>query len=809
MNAETWARLETLFLAAIDLPPADRAEYLARVCGEDARLRAEVEAMLAAHQTGSPHQLLPSADRATAEPIGVGSRLGPYRLDELVGRGGMGEVYRATRADEQYRHQVAVKIVRAERASHELVARFLQERQIMASLAHPNIATLLDGGVSGGGQPYLVMQFVEGTPITRYARDRHLPLEAALRLFVTVCEAVQYAHTRLVVHRDLKPSNILVTDEGAPRLLDFGIAKLLDPLADTSTTGDLLLLTPEHAAPEQFLGNAVTTATDVYALGVLLYELLTGTRPFQSVPAAELAQAVCTRDPAPPSRVRPVPSDLDQVVMMALRKEPERRYASAGQLAEDVTRFLGGWPVIAQPDTARYRIRRFVSRNRTGVLAAGLVFASLAGAAGFSAWQSSRRAAALETARAERDRASRMTGFLLDIFRASNPGETRGRTVTARELLDQAAGRIADDLQDDPAVRADLSLAIGRAYGYLGQYRTSDSVISDAVNLRRSITPQDPLVLAEFIERQGRIRGTNGDLAEALRMFAEAVSLREGVLGPDALALGVSHSLIARTARALDPLDSAGTGRRHLERALAIFRAHPAEAEGLEVADVLRTLGTIADDRGEAADALRFYREALETARGSVADGDDPQLFNYRESFAHGLQAVGQADSAIAVHRSLLAARRKVFGPDHMDVSFSLFNLARDLARTGRFDEALPMFRECLALRERIVGSVHPQVAYALYSYGMATANAGDLPGALGLIDRAARTAEASLGPTNLQTQDSYEARAIIELAMGRRDAALATLELLVSRGYRNLAKADFKPLAGEARFEALRRRTT
>lgn len=473
MDSQSWRRLEEVFFDALELAGEQRKAFLDAQCGGDAEFRAEVEAVLAAHDSAggvkTPDQLLSSYDPIPPQPdIAVGTRIGAFRIEALIGRGGMGEVYRASRADEAYAQDVAIKLIRAGRTSAESVRRFRVERQILARLEHPNIATLLDGGVTTSGYPYLVMQFVDGEPITRYADAQRLSLNERLRLFLRVAKAVQYAHSNLIVHRDLKPSNILVGDDGQPRLLDFGIAKLLDPTQDTSTTGDVLLLTPEHAAPEQFRGKAITTATDVYALGVLLYELLTGVRPFQFIPAAELAVAVCEREPRAPSvaakdaRARTITPDLDQIVLMALRKEPERRYASAGQFAEDVERYLDGQPVLAQPATLGYRVSKFVARNRIAVGAGAVVATALVVATVVSITASTRRAQALRVANAERAKATRLTDFMLGIFTASNPSEAVGRTITARDLLDRAALTVGRDLAADTAVKSDLMLAIGR-----------------------------------------------------------------------------------------------------------------------------------------------------------------------------------------------------------------------------------------------------------------------------------------------------------------------------------------------------------
>ncbi|MBS1241826.1 MAG: serine/threonine protein kinase, partial [Gemmatimonadetes bacterium] len=626
MRPDQWQRLEALFLEAIEYPPAGRERFLTEACADDPALRAEVEAMLAAHETGALDsdalRLLPSARAGRAEPLRVGDQVGPYRLEELLGRGGMGEVFRGVRSDDQFHQQVAIKVVRPERATPELTRRFLQERRIMARLEHPGIAAVIDGGLAPGGQPYLVMQYVKGHPITRYADERRLSTTARLRLFVKVCDAVQFAHGHLIVHRDLKPSNILVGDDGQPRLLDFGIAKLIDPSAAASTTGDLILLTPEHAAPEQFLGNPVTTATDVYALGVLLYQLLTGTRPFQNVPAPELARAVCDQTPRPPSAHRPVEPDLDQIVMMALRKEPERRYASAGQLAEDVTRFLGGWPVIARPDTAGYRLQRFVGRNRISVATAALLAVTLVGATAVTAWQSNQRALALRAAEAERARANRMTEFLLGIFRATNPNETRGRTVTARELLDQAAIRARRDLARDPRALADMELAIGRAYAFIGSLATADSFLTRAAEARRAADPASPIEVAEAVEWQARIRMQRGRLDEGTDLMQEVVAIRERELGPDSPMLGAPLRRLGVASIERDPYDSSGVARAYYERALRALRtADP--PDNREIADVLRQLATLTMDQDRIPEAVALYREALETA-ARTTDRDDP-----------------------------------------------------------------------------------------------------------------------------------------------------------------------------------------
>lgn len=807
MNQATWARLAELFDRAIEVTGEARAHFIREACGPDDGLRRELEAMVAAHETGAeasdPKDLLPRPGRV--KPIGLGTVLGPYRIVEFVGRGGMGEVYRALRSDDQFERQVAIKVVRSERASPELIRRFLQERQIMARLEHPSIATLIDGGIGPGGQPYLVMQYVEGVPITRYAIERRLSVPQRLELFGRVCEAVQFAHRHLVVHRDLKPSNILVDDSGTARLLDFGIAKLLDPTVATSTTGELLLFTPEHAAPEQFLGEPVTTATDVYALGVLLYELLTGGRPFQQVPAPDLPRAVCQAPPAPPSTILPVHPDLEQIVLMALRKEPSRRYASAGHLGEDIARFLGGWPVIAQPDTVRYRLGRFVARNRVPVLAAGLTLAALVGAGAWSAWQSARRAVALEVAQVERARSGRLANFLLGTFRATNPSETRGRTVTARELLDQARRRVGIDLAGDPAARADMELAIGQAYAFLGLVATAESIFAGVVETREALDPHQPLDVATAREWLARSRMTAGKLEVGIGGMREVIAIREREVGPNAVELVPALQRLALASHQLAPAGSPVTDSslRMLERALTILETADS-GRSMTAAELLRLRAWMLQDQGKDSAALEVQREAVRIAAVAARDPGDPALFNFKETLAIMLTANKDLDSAAVIHRELLGARRRVYGDVDANVSFSLFNLASVLRDLGQIDEAARLIRECVAVRERVFGREHPQTGYAVGIEASVLAKAGDTTVALARYREAITILEQTLGPSNPSVLDRYEAVAMIEVALRRYDAATATLTTLVDRGYRNLTRREFAPLSGRPRYQGL-----
>jgi serine/threonine-protein kinase len=711
-NPERWRLLEDLFQAACDLTATERTAFLDRACGGDASIRAEVESLLAsADQTaGFIQQAVSDAARNVAGGLpSRGKRIGPYELCSLIGQGGMGQVYLARRADNAYSQQVALKFIRADCAiDQEMLLRFRVERQILANLNHPNVARLLDGGVTPEGLPWLALEYVEGVPIDEYCRRSGLPLRARLELFLTVCSAIEYAHRNLVIHRDIKPANVLVTAEGVPKLLDFGIAKLLatDYVDSVRTRASDRLMTPDYASPEQVRGEPVTTATDVYAMGVLLYEVLTGQRPFRlkTDNPLEIARAICEETPRSPSAARaaePDPAgvdsrrlkgDVDTIVLMAMRKEPERRYSSIGQLAADIRAYLAGYPVIARGDTWGYRSRTFIARHKAAVTSAVLVALALAGfaiAMGILA-RSANRA---------RLTAQHQAQFLAGMFQSAAPEESRGQTITARTLLDRGAERIDRELSNEPEVRASLLEVIAEAYHGLGVFDRSQTLARQAFALARQSQGAGSAEAAKSGELLAVLELDQLHYDQAERLLRELIATQQKAhKGEDPQ----TARLMAWLGECLSWADKDDAAIAVLRQTLAIDRKNGPD----QGADTRNYLGDVLKRKGNFEEARQLFQESVEINRrtrpGSASYG--VSLHN----LATTLIDAGDFFGAERELREVLEIRRRVLGSQHPDLTGTLNNLGRVLLREGNWNAAEPYFKEALDIDLHTRGPNHP-----------------------------------------------------------------------------------------------------
>lgn len=736
-KARRWARVRVLFEAALAHEAARWPAFLAEQCPDDAGLRDEVAALLEEHAHASG-LFASRADESAAgssvsgPELARGERVGPYRIEHLLGRGGMGSVYLATRADGSFQKRVALKVLRPGYEGPELAQRFRRERQILAALDHPGIARLLDGGTTEAGRPYLVLEYVEGVRVDRYCHEANPPLAARLDLFRTICAAVQLAHQNLVVHRDLKPSNILVTREGAPKLLDFGISKLLNPeLGDEALMPTVLgaqPMTPDYASPEQLRGEIVTTATDIYSLGLLLYEILTGAHPFRrpGETPQQLQRRVAEDEPTRPSEMlrrssaprgsygdvvdaRRLKGDLDAIVLKALRKEPHARYSSVEQLSEDLLRFLRGQPVSARKGTRAYLFGKWAKRHRIAVasVATALISSLSFGAAmGFQARELARERDRAEAERAraeqERQRADEVQALLVDVFNVSDPQEGASGRLTAREALDRGAEMLRVKLVDEPAVKAELLLSVGTIYRRLGQIERARPLVEESIQLRRMIEPQQSLGLADGLQELGVIYAIADRYDDASRCFEEALKLRAKARGDQdasVLELQEKFGLLAFSVGDYPRADVL------LRRTLAARRA-TALPDDRAVLASKANLGQLLNQQGRFHEAAGLHREVSEALARLHPQGH-PELRAawVRSSIAE--LGLGNADAAETLLRQALEAEQAASEPSQSAIASTLARLGICLAHEGRFAAALEHLQRSLDLRRAQLGDLN------------------------------------------------------------------------------------------------------
>jgi non-specific serine/threonine protein kinase/serine/threonine-protein kinase len=764
MTSSSWEREKALFLAALELPTGERAAWVAAQTASNdasndasnAALREAVLSLLAAHEETDDFLETPAV--SLTEPTPTLARVGPYKLVREIGRGGMGTVYLATRDDGEFQHEVAIKLVKRGMDTDAILARFRHERQILAGLHHPNIARLLDGGTTEDGLPYFVMEYVAGQPVREYAERAALTTAQRLTLFRTICDAVEHAHRNLVVHRDIKSSNILVTAQGVPKLLDFGIAKLLDATHDEGATATptVAALTPEYASPEQLRGEAVTTATDVYSLGVLLFELLTGQRPYElrGRRLEELAQQVHTESPPRPSDVMRAKStavahtlrgDLDTIILMAMHREPSRRYASVAQYAEDIERYQQGLAVRAQRDSVRYRASKFARRHRAAIAAAAALLISLVGGLAASVWQA--RRADTERARAERRFAevrSLATSFLFDIHDAIRtlPGATPARALLIRRGLASLDG-LAREAQGDTALQRDLAIAyqrigevqgnsyganLGDTEGALRSYRTAIALL-DAVHASESTDMATRTAFVESLRGLAAMQNVSGNVSESAQLLERALTLQRAVVATpstDTYTHRAHRVLLANVLQELaDARGGAGLSnvgdtpgalaayREAIALREALLREQPADVEARAgLASLQLTYGSLAwslqDSSGAA--LLRDGVARLETI--VVMYPDDAvrrnELLSGYGRWRVPLVDAGRYAEAIAIDHKVLATLQRMVADDpknallQRNLSVSYNNLARDLRASGQPIEAVANHRRSLAISEQL-----------------------------------------------------------------------------------------------------------
>ncbi|MFK8017297.1 MAG: tetratricopeptide repeat protein [Gammaproteobacteria bacterium] len=747
MDKKNWQHIEALFHAALAQPAEQRNAFL-RNADEPDEIVDAVREMLRADADGSAtiNQVIRDAG-ADLDPdtigeieVWVGRRIGVYEITEHIASGGMGAVYAARRADDAFRQRVAVKLLAAGLASGDARARFLSERQILADLNHPNIAQLIDGGATDEGVPYLIMEFIDGQPIDEYCDENRLTINQRLRLFQSVCDAVQYAHRRLIIHRDIKPSNILVTKEGIPKLLDFGVAKLMEPDEASAkaalTAAQMRWLTPQTASPEQIRGEQVTTACDVYALGVLLYRLVSGYPPYHltTFTQNEIMRVVCDTVTRRPSDVvgsrdgettsaeamptveqissarstssgalrKRLRGDIDNIVLVAMHKDANRRYATVDQLAQDVGNYLGGWPVRARADSWGYRSGKFIKRNRFAVAASALLTLLIAGLVSYYTDQVTQER---DIAQDQRQRAEQVSEFMLDMFEAANPMAKSGEPVTAAAVLKNAVATIDDELGEQPRVRADLLVEMGNAYRGLGMWTEAVALIEKSVAIERANFGNTHVELAEALAHLGSTKTRLRRNEESQEHYAESLVIYRQLFGP------VHSGFI----------------------------------------DVLNAQGAVSRRLGDTQQALRYHQEA-ETYAQQLSDDPDAQYANVLMSTGITHYTMQNHDAAIRSLTRSLDASRKVLDPHHEQIFTTLAFLANASQSRGRLDEGIAYYQELIDLEHASIGPDHPMVARAHKNLSTIFRDSGEFDNAEREVRKAIEIHTANFGADNYES---------------------------------------------------------
>ncbi len=746
MDTDRYARLASLFDEVIGLDTPSRSALIEQLQASDASLADELISLLAADAAPQPMLDMPIGLHAEQEPrltaVAIGEKFGPFRLVREIGCGGMGVVWLAERDDEELQQRVALKLIRPGLDSLLARHRFRRERAILASLEFPNIARLIDAGITAEGRPWFAMEYVAGEPITRYANEHALSLPERLRLFVSVCRAVQFAHGRLVVHRDIKPSNILIDAHGAAKLLDFGIARLLDSDGSAADAGEPALLsiaaTPDYAAPEQLRGEAASVASDIYALGIVLFELLANARPW---PRGD-------RNPAshdvPPPRASQLAGgtiaqaalrgDLDAILAKALAPNPSARYASAEAFADDLELHLGNQPVRARTGTRRYRAGKFLRRHAFGVSAGVAIACALIIGAGVALWQA-------HQARLQAQRAESVRNFLTDLFAIADPNLTRGREVTARELLREGARRVKLAPDSDPLLVADIDGAIGNLARDIGDYETAE------LRLRAA-----EAALASNAANPDRLAQARVDLAGTMRLNGNPRGAREMlealIADPILRKPETRASALAALARVFADLNDAPAGEPHAEEALALDLARGANTEA--VARDRNVLAELAYARLDFPTAAVRYRAVL-AARRTLNGDKHTAVAQAHQDLGVALAGAGDLSGASAELETAHRMFVELLGPEHPAVASTLVNWAGALRQNGNLDDAEPKYRQALAINEKALGAEHPETLRSLNSLGAILVQRGQDAEARAILERVLTGYRHTLGENNGQ----------------------------------------------------------
>lgn len=745
MTTKEWNFIESVVDRAMVLPEEERSDFIHSACDGDEHLIKEVHKFFSAiHKADtffseSTNLKEKIAEGAAAEqffseedPDLTGETIGAYTLTELLGEGGMGAVYLGKRNDGQFRHSVAIKLIRSGKNRIDIHNRFIRERQILAGLSHENIARLYDGGMSEDGIPYLIMEYVDGKPIDQYCDEKIYTVKQRIELFKSVCRAAGYAHKNLVIHHDLKPENILITRNGTVKIMDFGIARLMDRSVaggnESGNQSESKFLTFSNASPEQASGEKVTTTSDIYALGVLLYKLLCGVHPlplrrrktkgqlidlikhhspkslvqaFESLSESTQASIAEKRGTSPKKLCNQLNTDLNAIVLKCLSKAPHKRYQTADDLLQDLARYEKAYPLKAVDDSKTYVAKKYIARNAKPLIAATAfcLIALLSGLFYTYRMQQQRNIAQLEA-----NKANQVTTFVLDLFKGSDPSTTGGDDVSARDLLNRGIER-TEYLENQPAVKANMLEVLGRILMQLGEYDESHNLLSESIELRENHLGGNHIETVSSYEQMGTLLSARGDLFEARQVLERTLDQRKNIQGFDQSAMSEANAELAYVYRRLGMFDEAET----------------------------------------------LYRSLIETYRARLGE-NDPLTLKSLSSLGVTMHGKGELEEAEKIYRDVLTKREQLFDSAHPDLAMSYNNLGSLLLNRGQFEESEKYLTQSLEMRKSLFGDAHPKVALTTNNLGILKRNTGNLEEAEENFSRAMNINQELFGDKELQT---------------------------------------------------------
>ena len=745
MDEKLWNNIKNLFSEALEHPQGERESFVKENSNSNKKLFDGVMRMLSVENSQGENiaeAVSSQVDNLIEDKYGINidDELGYYQIKSQIGQGGMGRIFLAERVDQEYQSKVAIKVMEGHSVNEQTIQRFQIERQILANLSHPNIAGLIDGGTTKNGLPYIVMEYIEGKPIIEFCETNRLNLRSRLELFMQVCSAVEYAHQNFVVHRDIKPNNVLVTDSGEVKLLDFGIAKLLiDDRKQENlnlTHQDIRLLTLTSASPEQINGQKITTRTDVYGLGALLYHLLTGEPLFniESEIRIELEKAICDKTPRRPSSViankvsqlktKQLVGDIDNITLKALQKNPQRRYSSALQFSEDIENYLNDYPVRARPDSLLYRLKKMVRRNRSMVMVASFAVVAFIGSITFYTIQLAKQ---IDVATIERQKAEEVADFVLGLFEVSDPSNSKGEKISAKNLLDTGESRVDSELASQPVVQQKMWYVLGEIYYKLGDVERAEILLNKALNQQQKVLGKNNLEVAKTKLTLASLYQYSGSFQSAEPLFQEVLTIRKTLLGNE-------HIDVVES---LDSLGFFEQTRGDYEKALAYYQKaiklseRLAKKDNEQLAKTMKNLGTLYQILDRIDEAEVFYSDALAMQLRLYNGGPHPQIDTTKRELAGLYRSTGRFEEAQSIYLEIIESREKMLGSDHVELAHAWNSYATLLSRMGKDEESNQANDIFIKIMKRAFDEPHPSLGAAYNNRGNYLRRKGDLEAAM------------------------------------------------------------------------------